>query len=73
MDRIIFVDEMNDRREIRISDNNMAETFYNGKATGKIYLHSDDVFDIINAETEDEAFSVIYKVEHIICSRILRR
>jgi hypothetical protein len=47
MDRIIFVDEINDRREIRISDNNMAETFYNGKATGKIYLHSDDVFDII--------------------------
>ena len=64
MDRIIFVDETNDRREIRIADNHMAETFYNGESTGKFYLHSDEIFDIISAETEDEAFAVIHKVEH---------
>ena len=64
MNRIIFVDEMNDRREIRIYDSNTVETLYNGESTGKFYLHSNEIFDIISAETEDEAFAVIYKVEH---------
>jgi len=63
MNRIIFVDEMNDRREIRINDDNMTETFYNGELTGKFFLHSDDVIDIMFAEDEDEAFAVIQKIE----------
>lgn len=63
MNRIIFVDQMNDRREIRISDNSMAETFYNGESTGKFNLHKDEIIDILHAENEDEAFAVIHKVE----------
>jgi hypothetical protein len=64
MNRIIFVDEMNDRREIRIADDNMAETFYNGESTGKFNLNKYEIIDILLAKTEDEAFEVIYKVEH---------
>ena len=64
MFRLVYIDQMDDRREIKISDNNMAETFYNGESTGKFHLHSDEVIDIIHAKTEEEAFAVIYKVEH---------
>ncbi len=62
MFRLVCIDKMDDRREIAI-DNNMATTFYNGKLTGKFSLHSDEVIEIERAESEDEAFAVLERIE----------
>jgi len=63
MFRLVCIDKMDDRREIAIDDNNMATTFYNGKLTGKYSLHSDEVIEIERAESADEAFAVLERIE----------
>ena len=63
MFRLVYIDKMDDRREIAIDDNNMATTFYNGKLTGKFSLHSDEVIDIVQAKSADEAFAVLERIE----------
>jgi len=62
MFRLIFVDSANDKREIYVAENNIAETFYNGKGTGRFFLRSEEVHDILQAKTEDEAFAVLENI-----------
>lgn len=59
INRMVFVDEIGDRREIQIYSDNMAITYYNYKETGRFQLTNDEVDTIMNASTEDEAFAVL--------------
>jgi len=62
MDRIIFIDQMTDHREIKIHDDGIVETLYNGNQTGKFFLDAETCADIMVSKTEEEAFGIIEKI-----------
>lgn len=61
--RIVFVDQMDDRREIKIDPYGNATTLYNGEETGKFFLHEDEIETIMSAENESQAFAVVQSIE----------
>jgi hypothetical protein len=63
MNRIIFVDQMTDYREIRIHDDGIVETLYNGNQTGKFFLDTETCADIMFSNTEEEAFGIIENIK----------